>query len=180
MTDDLPTPLARIRDVAISGHAVHPVDELDMALLKILVTDCRASQRNLAASLGVSAPTVGERIARLERAGVITGYRAEINWSAVGYGQVVILSVQAAPDHDVSTMMVALWEMAEVEDVTLVTGDLDLLVRMRVRDYAHLRQLLMDQVWQIVGMQRSTTLLAVAEMPTKEFGLRLLEKIDET
>jgi Lrp/AsnC family transcriptional regulator, leucine-responsive regulatory protein len=177
--EELPMPLARIREVAMPATTVHELDALDIALLKILTGDCRGSQRQIAAALGVTAPTVGDRMARLERAGVITGYRVEINWAAVGYGQVVVLSVQAAPDQDVAAIMAALWTVAEVEDVTLVTGDLDLLVRMRVRDYDHLRQLLMNQIWQITGMQRTITLMSIAEMPTKPFSTGLLTELEQ-
>jgi DNA-binding Lrp family transcriptional regulator len=176
---ELPTPLARIRDVASAPREPVRLDETDLALLKILVTDCRASQRQIAISLGVSPPTVGERMARLESAGVINGYRASIDWAAVGYGQVVIMTVEAATGHDVSEMMAALWELPEVEAVTLVTGDLDLMVTLRVRDHAHLRMLLMEEVWQIPGMQKTATLLSVADMPEKNVGLARLEKLDD-
>jgi DNA-binding Lrp family transcriptional regulator len=75
--------------------------------------------------------------------------------------------------------MAALWELAEVENVTLVTGELDLLIRMRVRDYGELRTILMDQVWRIPGIQRTATLLSVADMPAKDFGAALLDKIEQ-
>ena len=61
------------------------LDAIDLALLKILVVDCRTSQRQIATMLGVSAPTVGERMARLEREkGVITGYSPPPPLQAVG------------------------------------------------------------------------------------------------
>lgn len=170
--------LARIREVAAPAREPYVLDALDSALLKILVEDCRTSQRQIATQLGVSAPTVGERIARLERNGVITGFSAQVDWAAVGYGQVVFLSIEAADGYDVATIMAGLWELAEVEDVTLVTGDLDLLIRMRVRDYGELRTLLMEQVWRIPGIQRTATLLSVAEMPAKNFGEGLLGKLE--
>jgi len=178
MTADNHSSLAHIRDVAATTGEPYELDAIDVALLKILVADCRASQRQIATMLGVSAPTVGERMARLERNGVITGYSVQVDWSAIGYGQVVFLSIEAATGYDVSAIMTALWELAEVEDVTLVTGDLDLLVRMRVRDYSELRAILMDQLWRIPGIQRTATLLSVAEMPPKDFGSALLEKLE--
>jgi DNA-binding Lrp family transcriptional regulator len=170
--------LAHVRDVAAPTREPYVLDATDLALLKILVADCRTSQRRIATMLGVSAPTVGERMARLERNGVITGYSAQVDWSVVGYGQVVFLSIEAGPAYDVAAIMAALWELAEVEDVTLVTGELDLLIRMRVRDYGELRTILMDQVWRIPGIQRTATLLSVADMPAKDFGAALLDKIE--
>ncbi|CCH79155.1 hypothetical protein BN12_4030030 [Nostocoides japonicum T1-X7] len=177
MTAEHHSSLAHIRDVAATPPATYTPDALDMEILKVLVEDARTSQRQIATTLKVSAPTVGERMAKMERQGVITGYSAQVNWAALGYGQIVFLSIEAATGYDVAKIMDALWDLAEVEDVTLVTGDLDLLVRLRVRDYSHLRTILMNQVWQIPGTQKTATLLSVAEMPPKDFASHLLATI---
>jgi DNA-binding Lrp family transcriptional regulator len=73
--------------------------------------------------------------------------------------------------------MQQLMEIAEVEDVLLVTGDVDMMVRARVRDHTHLRDLLQNKVWQIDGIQRTETSLAIAEMPVKNVAAHLLESL---
>ena len=108
MLADNHSSLAHVRDVAATAREPYVLDAIDLALLKILVADCRTSQRQIATMLGVSAPTVGERMARLERNGVITGYSAQVDWSVVGYGQVVFLSIEAGPGYDVAAIMAAL------------------------------------------------------------------------
>ncbi|NAT58740.1 Lrp/AsnC family transcriptional regulator [Pseudomonas syringae pv. actinidifoliorum] len=153
------------------------MDEIDIALLRGLVADARTSQRQLAAALGISAPTVSERMSRLEKAGVIGGYSVQINWGAVGYGQTVYLSITAIAGQDVAEIMERLWRLPEVQEVTLITGDLDLLVRLRLRDQNHLRSLLMDHVWQIPGLQGTTTQISMGDMPTKNFADELLAQI---
>lgn len=150
------------------------IDDLDVALLKLLSADARASQRALAKALGVSTPTVGERMARLERAGVIRGYAADIDWAAVGLSETVYMSISSAADHDVADIMKQLWVIPEVEEVHLVTGELDLLVRLRVRGSDHLKRLMMSKLWRIPGIQRSVTMTSVAEMPHKRFADGLL------
>lgn len=169
--------LSRIRDVVAPLGASFELDEIDVALLRSLVADARTSQRQLAAALGVSAPTVSERMSRLERAGVIGGYSVQINWDAVGYAQTVYLSITAVAGQDVAQIMEKLWELAEVQEVTLITGDLDLLVRLRLRDQNHLRALLMDHIWQIPGLQGTTTQISMGDMPAKHFADGLLEQI---
>jgi Lrp/AsnC family leucine-responsive transcriptional regulator len=62
----------------------------------------------------------------------------------------------------------------EVEDVVLVTGDVDMVVRARVRDHTHLRDLLHNHLWQIDGIQRTETSLAIAEMPPKNAPAEVL------
>ncbi|WP_404291816.1 Lrp/AsnC ligand binding domain-containing protein [Glutamicibacter arilaitensis] len=76
--------------------------------------------------------------------------------------------------------MAQLWAIPEVQDVNLVTGNLDLLVRLRVRDNNHLRSLLMDNIWQIPGTQGTSTMMTVAEMPAKPFAQDLLAQIQAT
>ncbi len=158
---------------------VVPLDDIDLALIRMLCRDSRTSQRQLARQLGVSAPTVGERIARLERVGVLRGYTVLLDWEALGYGVRVYLSVTAGDGFDVAAIMKSLWAIPEVEDVSIVTGSMDMVVRMRVRDHAHLRALLLDHVWQIQGMQRTETHIAMAEMPAKDYAALLLDRMRE-
>lgn len=169
------TPLAGLAALQVPAVAPVPLDDIDLALLRLLAEDCRASQRSLARSLGMSAPAIGERIARLERTGVIRGYRVDLDWAAVGSPVVVYLTITAAPGSALAPVMTAVGALPEVEDVTVVTGDLDLLVRLRVRDYAHLRALLLDAVWQIPGVHRTETYLSVAEAPPVNVTARMLD-----
>jgi Lrp/AsnC family leucine-responsive transcriptional regulator len=168
-------PLARLRAVAAPPVTPVSLDATDLALLRLLADDARISQRQLAQRLGVSAPTVGDRMARLERNGVIRGYGVDIDWEAIGYGLKVYLSVTVATGFDVGEMMRRLWAIPEVEDVTLVTGRLDLIAQLRARDHAHLRALLVDQVWTISGMAGTETLIGMADMPAKPFAAGLLD-----
>src|SRR5262245_11120771 len=65
-----------------SGNQV--LDELGIRLLTALTEDPRQRVTELARRLGVSAPTVRERLARLEESGVIRGYRLDVDPAAVG------------------------------------------------------------------------------------------------
>ena len=95
----------------------------------------------------MSPPAIGERIARLERAGVIRGYRVDVDWSALGYvtGYLAVTAIQGA---DQSEIMRALHQLPEVWDISVITGSMDMLARIRVRDYTHLRRFLLEGVWQ--------------------------------
>lgn len=164
---------------SIGGYAAVPseraaLDATDLRLLLLLSEDARISQRSLARELGMSPPAVADRLARLHRQGVITGYGVRLNWSALGYPTIVYLTVTAVQGYEQGTIMARLAALPEVEEVMLVTGDIDMLVRVRVRDHTHLRDLLINSVWQIEGIQRTETSLSIAEMRPKNTASELL------
>jgi Lrp/AsnC family transcriptional regulator, leucine-responsive regulatory protein len=156
-------PFARLAEVTSAAAPVVEVDSLDLALLHALATDARQSQRALARQVEMSPPAVADRIARLERLGAIRGYRVDIDWAALGYPVVVYIAVTASPGVDMS----------------VVTGGLDLLVRLRVRDHAHLRELLLAEIFQINGVQRTETFLSLADVEPDNFTAAMLEQISK-
>ena len=172
-------PLANLTEVATPTPPKVEVDELDLALLRALATDARQSQRALARQVEMSPPAVADRLARLERVGAIRGYRVEIDWAALGYPVVVYLAVTAGPGMDLSEIIKAIHALPEAQDMSVVTGGLDLLVRLRVRDQVHLRDLLLNTIFQIPGVQRTETFLSLADVEPANFTLALLDQMAE-
>jgi len=63
------------------------LDALDTALLRALADDARMPLRDLAQTIGLSAPSTTERLRRLEDAGVIEGDAVRVNAAALGLGR---------------------------------------------------------------------------------------------
>lgn len=143
------------------------LDATDRKLLALLAADARSSQRKLARDLHMSPPAVGERLARLERLGVIGGYTIRIDWAALGY-MTVFLAVTAVQGADQAAILEALRDLPEVEHIVVITGSMDMLARLRVRDHSHLRAVLLSQIWRIDGVQRTETFIGLAEMAAKD------------
>lgn len=174
------TPLRTIRDHAASPSARVALDAVDLRLLLLLSKDARLSQRSLARELSMSPPAIAERIARLERQDVITGYGVRLDWGALGYPTIVYLTITAVQGYQQGLIMDQLADLPEVEEVLLVTGAFDMLVRLRVRDDSHLRDLLLNRVWQIEGIQRTETSITIAEMKPKNTAAELLAAMPAT
>lgn len=170
-----PAPLAKLAEVSPPPTPVVEVDDLDLALLRALATDARQSQRAVARQIEMSPPAVADRLARLERSGVIRGYRADIDWAALGLPVVVYLAVTAGAGMDLSEIIREIQQLPEAEAMSVVTGSLDLLVRLRVRDHTHLRQLLLTKVFQTTGVQRTETFLSLADVEPENFTATLLQ-----
>jgi DNA-binding Lrp family transcriptional regulator len=170
---DNKAPLSGLADVANRPQASVQLDDVDRRLLQLLAADARLSQRGLARELRMSPPAIGERLSRLERAGVIRGYRVDIDWAVLGYvtGYLAVTAMEGA---DQSEIMRALHLLPEVQDIAVITGSMDMLARVRVQDYTHLRRFLLEHVWQMPGIQRTETFLSLAEMPSEQYGVALL------
>jgi Lrp/AsnC family transcriptional regulator, leucine-responsive regulatory protein len=172
-----PAPLAKLAAVSPPSRPAAEVDDLDLALLSALAADARQSQRALARQIEMSPPAVADRLARLERSGVIRGYRVDIDWAALGLPVVVYLAVTSGAGMDLSEIIREINELPEAETMSVVTGSLDLLVRLRVRDHTHLRQLLLTKIFQISGVQRTETFLSLADVEPDNFIATLLEEM---
>jgi Lrp/AsnC family transcriptional regulator, leucine-responsive regulatory protein len=172
-------PLARLTDVASPTAEKVEVDDLDLTLLRALAEDARQSQRALARAVGMSPPAIADRLARLERVGAIRGYRVDLDWAALGYPVVVYLAVTAGPGMDLSEIIRAIRELPEAQDMSVVTGGLDLLVRLRVRDHTHLRELLLGAIFRIPGVQRTETFLSLADAEPDNFAEALLDQMSQ-
>lgn len=158
---------------AVRRQAVS-LDDQDVAILRLLVGDARMSGRRLAREVGMSPPAVADRVARLERSGVIRGYRADIDRAALGYDLVVYVGAVAVQGPDQPQVVAALRALPEVEDVHVVTGPKDLLVRLRVRDHEHLREVLFDRLWNLPGIERTETYISLEHMEPKDVDAELL------
>ena len=168
-------PLAKLTEVSAPPTPKADLDELDLALLRVLSVDARQSQRALARAIEMSPPAVADRLARLERSGAIRGYRVDIDWAALGFPVVVYLAVTAGPGMELSEIIRAIRAIPEAEDMSVVTGGLDLLVRLRVRDHAHLREVLLSKIFQINGVQRTETFLSLADVEPDNFPAAMLD-----
>jgi Lrp/AsnC family leucine-responsive transcriptional regulator len=73
------------------------LDDTNRRLLEALVEDPRASAAELARRVGMSAPAVRERVARLEEAGVIRGYRVDIDPAAIGLPVAAWVRIRPGP-----------------------------------------------------------------------------------
>ena len=153
-------------------------DDVDLSILDLLVADARASQRRIAREVGMSPPAVAERIARLERAGVIRGYRAENDRSLLGFSLVTYVSVFAENVlQDPNQVLEALSALPEVEEATIVAGSMDLILRLRVRDHEHLRRCLFEHIGPLPGVTRTETFLWLRSTGPKQIDRDLIRML---
>ena len=81
----------------MKGIDLPRIDQTDRKIIGELTQEGRVSLAELGRRVNLSPPAVAERVQRLERVGVITGYRAEIDPRALGYPLTAIVRVKPAP-----------------------------------------------------------------------------------
>lgn len=96
------------------------LDGTDRKILGELAADGRVSLAELGRRVSLSSPAVAERVQRLERAGVITGYRAEIDPRMLGYQLTAIVRIKPAPGQlpRIPKLAAAIPEVGECHRIT--------------------------------------------------------------
>ena len=117
------------------------LDDTNIALLEQVRADARVSNAELGRRVGLSAPAVAERLARLEEAGTIIGYRAELDPRALGYTLSVVLRIRPAP-RELKKVAELAQRTPEVVECHRITGDDCYFMRMWVRDVEHLEEVI--------------------------------------
>jgi Lrp/AsnC family leucine-responsive transcriptional regulator len=117
------------------------LDALNLALIAELQADARVSHAELGRRVGLSSPAVTERVKRLEAAGVIRGYHADVDPRLVGYALGVAIRIRPAPRQLAAVAQLAR-DTPEVIECHRVTGDDCYVMTAYVRDVEHLEQVI--------------------------------------
>ena len=121
------------------------LDDINRDILDLLQIDGRMSYRDIADQIGLTAPAVTERIRKLEEAGVIKGYRAVVDYEALGFPILCIVRLNAP--RGASGVDEKIQSIPEVIEANRVTGSESHVIRARVRSTRHLEQLL-QELWE--------------------------------
>ncbi len=134
---------------------------MDEQLIALLRANGRASYAELARQVGLSAPSVHERVGKLESAGVITGYRAVVDPVAVGRGVTALVGVIESDSVDETGVEEALRGLPQIEDCWRVAGSEAYVLKVRVADIPSLEATI-SAVNRIRGVARTRTTVVLS------------------
>jgi Lrp/AsnC family leucine-responsive transcriptional regulator len=117
------------------------LDPINRRLLNELQEDARVTMAELGRRINLSAPAVAERVQRLERAGVITGYRAEVDPKAVGFPIAAVVRVRPT-SRQLQRIPELAREIPEVVDCHRITGEDCFFVKLHLRSMDDLEGIL--------------------------------------
>jgi Lrp/AsnC family leucine-responsive transcriptional regulator len=110
------------------------MDEIDDRILSILATNGRASFAAIGEEVGLSPHGAADRVRRLERDGVITGYSARIDPAGVGRSLDAFIDVRLLPTTDSEDFERRVARLDSVREVAFLTGRFDFQLRVACRD----------------------------------------------
>jgi Lrp/AsnC family transcriptional regulator, leucine-responsive regulatory protein len=137
------------------------VDDLDGKIIAALRENGRATFADLGRQVGLSASAVHERVGKLESSGVITGYHAVVDPSAVGLGVTALIGIHPTDVADDEDVAVSLAGLPEVESCYRVAGEESFVVKVRVATVDDLERTL-GRLRRIDGVARTRTTLVLS------------------
>lgn len=140
------------------------LDDTDRRIIGELIADGRVSFAELGRRVSLSSPAVAERVQRLERAGVITGYRAEIDPRTLGYQLKAIIRVKPAPGQLTRIPELAA-EIPEISECHRITGEDCFYITVHLRSIDDLSNLL-DRF--LAHGQTTTSLINASPIPRRD------------
>jgi Lrp/AsnC family leucine-responsive transcriptional regulator len=118
------------------------VDDLDHRLLSLLHEDGRRTYSEMSTVVGLSVAAVKRRVDRLREIGVITGFTVQVDHAKLGWAVEAFTELRYAGTTRIGEILATASRVPEVQAVYTIAGDPDALVQMRVRDIAHLQEVI--------------------------------------
>jgi Lrp/AsnC family leucine-responsive transcriptional regulator len=151
------------------------LDRHDLAILRALQVNARASLQELSASVGLTSSPCWTRIKRMEDAGVIQGYTVRINAEAVGLPDQLIVQLTLDSHSDEALVRFAreLEAIPEVLEAYLVSGDYDYVLRIAVSGTKDYERLLRERLYKIPGVRHSKSSFVLRRLKESSLPLSL-------
>lgn len=145
-------------------------DRFDRLILDILSTDGRISITDLAGRIGLSKSPTQARLKKLEKTGVITGYRAQIDPIRMGRDHVAFVEVKLSDTREASLTAFneGVAAIPEVEECYMLAAHFDYLLKVRTQDMRDYRRVLGEKISSLPYVAQSST--HVAMQAVKEDG----------
>ena len=148
------------------------IDEIDAKILRLLQEKGRMKRNRIAEEVGLSVPSVSERMRKLEERGIITGYHAIVDAKRMHIDITAFIRVMVENSDDYPHFVQKASQLDEVLEVHSVTGDGSHILKVRTRNTTTLEQLLANlQSWPSVhGTSTSIVLSTYKETRTLEIN----------
>lgn len=140
------------------------LDETDVQILNLLQSDGRITNAELAKRVGLSPPSVLQRVRALEKSGLIRGYVALLDPERLGLKitAMVMISLSLHQEQPIERFRRGIQDIPEITECYHVSGDFDFLLKVVVRDMRAYEVFLREKLSKIKGIGKITTNFVLA------------------
>lgn len=140
------------------------IDEKDLAILKELENDASRSTKAIAKALNMPRATVHERVRKMREKGVIRGFTVIPDYSKLGEPISAFILVSFLPNSTISQRELArkISDLEGVREVHLISGEYDILLKVRAKSMEDVGSLVIDRLRKIEGVGRTITCASFA------------------
>ena len=156
------------------------IDDIDSKILELLQDNGRMKRNAIAEVVGLSVPSVSERMRKLEERGVITGYHAVIDPKRMHFDITAFIRVQVDGSAFYADFVSAAVDIPEVLEVHSITGEGSHIIKVRTRNTTSLERLLsrLQSIPGVHGTSTSIVLSSFKETRTLEASAMELVEYD--
>ena len=139
------------------------LDQIDRRILRALLANARLSMVALGEQVGLSKTPVTARVRRLEEAGYIRGYRAELDAGKLGLEHVAFVEVRLSDTREAALQAfnTAIRDIPEVEACHMIAGGFDYLVKVRTSNVRDYRRVLGERISQLPHIASTSTYVSM-------------------
>jgi DNA-binding Lrp family transcriptional regulator len=145
------------------------LDDIDQRILGALRDDARASFAEVGSKVGLSAPAVKRRVDKLRAAGVITGFAALVDPSALGWTTEAYVEIYCQGRTSPAVIAAAVSRHPEVVDACTVSGEADALIHVVAADMKHFEDVL-ERIGAETFVVRTKSVLVLSRLLRREAG----------
>jgi len=147
-----------LRNLARSVYYLRQMDDRDLRILAALQENARATFGEIGEACGLSPSSVHDRVRKLEQAGVIKGYRAQVDPESTGLFVTALVSATPLDPKQPDDLPERVLEFTEVEDCHSVAGDENYILKVRTRTTSDLEDFL-RRLREKAGVRTRTTIV---------------------
>ena len=142
------------------------LDKIDLKILKLLQQNARIPMTELAEKVGLSTTPVTERVKRLERDSIISGYHARLNPHAVGQSLLVFVEIKlrSKSGNIFEDFRREVTRIPQILECHLVSGEYDYLIKVRLPDISAYRDMLGNILLQLPAAAESRSYVVMEEV----------------
>ena len=135
------------------------IDKKDEMILTELQKNARESTKKIAANIKIPRVTVHDRINKMVKKGVIKSFNVTVDYKKIGYSSEAFIFVSFLSNPDVSQRELAkkISKLPGVYEVHIISGEYDLLLKVRGKSLEDVGKLVVDKLRQLRGVDKTLT-----------------------